>query len=108
MQYGRVKQDSKTDNEEFNVRGNPMHSIALWKFHNMLWNLSGEAFPQILVLVLQVLLLDLQVMNLLTPGIKVTNIIIEKSKIDREKSWLKVKSNEMQGEDLEKLILYWS
>jgi hypothetical protein len=49
-------------------------------------------------------LIDLQVMNLLNPEIKVKDLFIDKSKIDREKARVKVKSDEIHSEGLEKLV----
>ena len=45
------------------------------------------------------LLLDLQAMDLLRPGVDVKGVALDKSKIDREKSRMKVKSDEKHKED---------
>ena len=50
------------------------------------------------------LLLDLQVMDLLRPGVDVKDVVLDKSKIDRETSRMKVKSDEKHKEDQEKLV----
>ena len=50
------------------------------------------------------LLLDLQAMDLLRPGVDVKDVALDKSKIDREKRRMKVKSNEKHKEDQEKLV----
>lgn len=50
------------------------------------------------------LLLDLQSMDLLKPGLDVKDILTDKSKIDREKGRIKFKSHEKYSEGLEKLI----
>ena len=50
------------------------------------------------------LLLDLQAMDLLRPGVDVKDVALHKSKIDREKSRMKVKSDEKHKEDKEKLV----
>ena len=50
------------------------------------------------------LLLDLQAMDMLRPGVDVKGVALDKSKIDREKSRMKVKSDEKHKEDQEKLV----
>ena len=50
------------------------------------------------------LLLDLQAMDLLRPGFDVKDVVLDKSKLDREKGRMKVKSDEKHKEDQEKLI----
>ena len=48
--------------------------------------------------------LDLQAMDLLRPGVHVKDVALHKSKIDREKSRMKVKSDERRSR---KASLYW-
>ena len=43
-------------------------------------------------------------MDLLRPGVDVKGMALDKSKIDREKSRMKVKSDEKHKEDQEKLV----
>lgn len=50
------------------------------------------------------LLLDLKAMNLLSPSVDVQQILIDKSKLDREKDRMRVKSNEILKEGVQKLI----
>ncbi|KAL7645869.1 UNVERIFIED_CONTAM: hypothetical protein RMT77_002766 [Armadillidium vulgare] len=50
------------------------------------------------------LLLDLKAMNLLGPSVDVKQKMIDKSKLDREKERIRVRSNEILGEGVEKLL----
>ena len=43
-------------------------------------------------------------MDLLRPRVDVKDVVLDKSKIDREKSRMKVKSDEKHKEDQEKLV----
>ena len=49
-------------------------------------------------------LLDLQAMDLIRPGVDVKDVVLDKSKIDREKSRMKVNSDEKHKEDQVKLV----
>ena len=53
---------------------------------------------------LHALLLDLQAMDLLWRSVDVKDVVLDKSKIDREKSRMKLKSDEKHKEDQEKLV----
>ena len=48
------------------------------------------------------LLLDLQAMDLLRRGVDVKDVVLDKSKIDREKSRMKLKNDEEHNEDQKK------
>lgn len=50
------------------------------------------------------LMLDLKSMNLLQPNVDVKQIMVDKSKLDREKNRVRVKSTEMVGEGVENLL----
>ena len=49
-------------------------------------------------------LLDLRAKGLLKPGLDINTIIVDKSKIDREKNRVKVKTDQRHKENTEKLL----
>ncbi|CAI9727512.1 Hypothetical predicted protein [Octopus vulgaris] len=66
--------------------------------------IRGDASSSLEACLANALLLDLQAMDLLKPGLGMKQIIVDKLKLDREKDRMKVKSNEKHKERLGKSV----
>ena len=79
----------------YNLLKTPRYAMELIRA-----NVSSNLVPSLA----NALLFDLQDMDLLRPGVDVKDVVLDESKIDREKSRMKVKKDEKHKEDQEKLF----
>lgn len=98
-------QQTGDEDEQFKLRRHPCGAYSFLKTPRYAMELiRGDVSSNLGASLANAFLLDLQAMDLLKPGLDVKQIIVDKSKIDREKDRMKVKSDEKHNDGLEKLI----
>ena len=104
-QYFAHGEPSGSEAEEFKPVREPSETYNLLKTPRYAMELlRGNVSSNLGASLTNSLLLDLQGMDLLRPSVDVKDPVLDKSKIGREKSRMKVKSDEKHNKDQEMLV----
>ena len=97
--------DEKEEDDEFRPAKQPSGAYSYLKTPRYAMELvRSDVSSNIGASLANAFLLDLRAMDLLKPGLDISTIIVDKSKIDREKNRVKVKTDQRHKENTEKLL----